>query len=245
VRKGFLTAGIGQLPLTLLISIIAVTYLSGDLIPDRPAPSITSLGISIGLMNILGSFFGSMPICHGSGGLAGQYRFGARSGASVMILGVVKIILGFAFGSTFTSLLVQFPKSLLAVLVFAAGAELAKVGEDLNSSARDLWTTSQGSPYFSDAYAREEPRLKVVGEKERKERFMVMLVTAGTVIAVRNDAVGLLAGSICWLGFLGQAWINEKAWHSWEVRSRMRSWSFDWNKWRQPRPHEQDPLLSS
>jgi len=35
-----------------------------------------------------------MPVCHGSGGLASQYRFGARSGASIIILGTIKLLLG-------------------------------------------------------------------------------------------------------------------------------------------------------
>jgi MFS superfamily sulfate permease-like transporter len=70
-----------------------------------------------------------MPICHGSGGLAGQYRFGARSGASVIILGIVKLVLGLFVGDGIVPLLQKFPKGGLGVMVFAAGVELARVGE--------------------------------------------------------------------------------------------------------------------
>jgi len=62
---GFGTAGIGQISLTILNSVIAVRYLSEDLMPTRPAPSVTALGISVGLMNLTGCWFGAMPICHG------------------------------------------------------------------------------------------------------------------------------------------------------------------------------------
>ena len=31
-------------------------------------------------MNLIIPFFGGMPMCHGAGGLAGQYYFGARTG---------------------------------------------------------------------------------------------------------------------------------------------------------------------
>lgn len=62
---GFSTAGLGQVPLTILNSIIAVAYLSNDLLPERPAPSVTALGLSVGLMNMVGCWFGAMPVCHG------------------------------------------------------------------------------------------------------------------------------------------------------------------------------------
>ena len=65
IYTGFLTAGVGQLPLTILNSIIAVNQLSQHLLPLREAPSITSLGISVGLMNMIGCSYGSMPVCHG------------------------------------------------------------------------------------------------------------------------------------------------------------------------------------
>lgn len=135
--NGFGTAGVGQIPLTILNSVIAVKYLSEDLLPYRPAPSVTSLGVSVGLMNLVGCWFGAMPVCHGeiptgniillvlifhsiyigSGGLAAQHRFGARSGASVMIFGLFKIIVSLLFGNSLTSLLQRFPKSLLGIMV--------------------------------------------------------------------------------------------------------------------------------
>lgn len=53
----------------------------------------------------------------GSGGLAAQHRFGARSGASVMIFGLFKVAVGLMFGNSLTSLLQKFPKSLLGIMV--------------------------------------------------------------------------------------------------------------------------------
>ena len=71
-KIGILDAGIGQLPLTTLNSIIAVSHLSADLLPEVPTPSITHIGLSVAGMNLFGCWFGAMPVCHGSGGLAAQ-----------------------------------------------------------------------------------------------------------------------------------------------------------------------------
>ena len=64
---GTLEAGIGQLPLTTLNSVIAVAFLASDLLPEVEAPSVTSLGLSVMVINLVGCWFSSMPVCHGSG----------------------------------------------------------------------------------------------------------------------------------------------------------------------------------
>jgi len=194
-RIGILTAGIGQLPLTTLNSIIAVTHLSADLLPHISTPSVTSIGLSITAMNLISCFFSGMPVCHGSGGLAAQYKFGARSGASIIFLGVLKLILGLVFGNSLTALLQKFPSALLSVLVIAAGLELVSVGESLNTvgQARDLKeTTTTDTPSSTGG----------ITQQERKERWTTMMVTAGLLLAFKNDAVGFLAGMACHYSFV-------------------------------------------
>jgi hypothetical protein len=56
--------------------------------------SFTSISVTVGLMNLVGSWFGAVPTCHGVGGLAGQYKFGERSGGCVALLGFAKLVLG-------------------------------------------------------------------------------------------------------------------------------------------------------
>lgn len=189
---------IGQLPLTTLNSIIAVSALAADLLPNVPTPSVTSIGLSVAMMNLTGTWFGAMPVCHGSGGLAAQYRFGARSGASVIFLGLVKILLGLFFGNTLLNLLGQYPKSLLGIMVLAAGLELAKVGHSLNQGARDLW---QESSELGDGASVITRRLRSPSEDERMERWTVMLMTTACILAFKNDAVGFLAGLLCHWAF--------------------------------------------
>ncbi|KAF8865151.1 hypothetical protein BDZ45DRAFT_613122 [Acephala macrosclerotiorum] len=239
-QSGALNAGLGQIPLTTLNSIIAVSYLSSDLLPHLPAPSVTSIGISVAMMNLIGGWFGAMPVCHGSGGLAAQYRFGARSGASIIMLGSFKILLGLFFGEELISLLHSYPKGLLGIMVLAAGLELAKVGESLNHGARDLWEVSDsrssnnnGNGEGSGPNGSKQQRQ--LSDEERMERWTVMFMTVGFLLAFKNDGVGFLAGMLCHAFYHGQAvWDATagfgigylvKAWGNWAGRD-------DWERQR-------------
>eukprot|EP00262_Sarcandra_glabra_P021040 TRINITY_DN8641_c0_g1_i1.p1 TRINITY_DN8641_c0_g1~~TRINITY_DN8641_c0_g1_i1.p1 ORF type:complete len:487 (+),score=24.06 TRINITY_DN8641_c0_g1_i1:264-1724(+) len=131
-KTGFVRAAIPQIPLSILNSVIAVCKLSGDLFPGREA-SAMAVSVSVGIMNLVGCWFGAMPVCHGAGGLAGQYRFGGRSGASVLFLGIGKLVLGLAFGNSFVRILGEFPIGILGVLLLFSGIELAMASKDMSS----------------------------------------------------------------------------------------------------------------
>ncbi|KAL7623210.1 hypothetical protein AAE478_006891 [Parahypoxylon ruwenzoriense] len=196
--------GVAQLPLTTLNSVIAASALAADLLPDLPTPSVTELGISVAAMNLAGCWFGAMPVCHGAGGLAAQYRFGARSGASIILLGLFKILLGVLFGESLLDLLKAFPKSLLGIMVVAAGLELAKVGQSLNHGAPDLWEASV------DQQPRRLGRHRDVSDQERTERWTVMLMTTAGILAFKNDAVGFVAGLLCHWAYQAADWVERK-----------------------------------
>lgn len=122
-----LRGAITQMPLTLLNSVFAVSLLAGKLFPNstnRTTPTKTA--ISVGLMNLFTCPFGAMPICHGSGGMAGQYAFGARSGLSMVMLGTIKLIMGLLFGSVVLAWMQAFPVTILAVFLLLAGVTLAQ-----------------------------------------------------------------------------------------------------------------------
>ena len=126
---GFWRGTIPQLPLTVLNSVVAVAVLSRDLFPDR-ALQPRKVTLSIAFMNLIACPFGGMPMCHGAGGLAAQYRFGARTGGSVVFLGIAKMSLAVLFGSSLMLILTEFPLSILGVLLVFSGLELAVVCRD-------------------------------------------------------------------------------------------------------------------
>jgi MFS superfamily sulfate permease-like transporter len=128
-KASFPRAALPQIPLTTLNSVVAVCALSADLFPKRPA-SPKSVSVSVGLMNLVGAPFGAMPMCHGAGGLAGQYRFGARTNGSILFLGVAKMAVALIFGSSMFGLCRAFPASILGVMLGFSGVELALVTRD-------------------------------------------------------------------------------------------------------------------
>ncbi|XP_010095500.2 molybdate transporter 1 [Morus notabilis] len=132
-KDGFIKGTIPQLPLSILNSVVAVCKLSSDLFPGRGEFSATSLSVTVGLMNVVGCWFGAMPSCHGAGGLAGQYKFGGRSGACVAILGAAKVALGLIIGTSLAAILSWFPVGMLGVLLLFAGIELAMTSRDMNT----------------------------------------------------------------------------------------------------------------
>jgi MFS superfamily sulfate permease-like transporter len=125
----FPKATLPQIPLTTLNSVVAVCALSSDLFPDRAAKP-REVAVSVGLMNLVAAGFGGMPMCHGAGGLAGQYRFGARTNGSILFLGVVKMAVALLFGASLVALCRAFPASVLGVMLGIAGLELAVVVRD-------------------------------------------------------------------------------------------------------------------
>ena len=178
--NGVLSAGLGQLPLTLLNSVIATSKLADDLYPDRvrPVASVRSVSICVGLMNLLGVWFGSMPFCHGSGGLAAQYRFGARSGVSMYVLGSLKIVLGLTLGSSLVLLIQYLPNSILGMMLCIAGLELSLCARDLGPKL----TVNQNS------------------DDELADKYLIMLATASSIIGFKNDGIGFVVG--CLTAFL-------------------------------------------
>ncbi len=113
-----------QAVLTLTNSIAATELLARDLLP-RP-PSAGLLSRMIGAMNLIAVPLGGIPMCHGAGGLAAQYRFGGRTGWSNAIAGLVLVLIAVFAGSP--AVVALFPTGLLAALLLVVALELARAG---------------------------------------------------------------------------------------------------------------------
>ena len=83
---GLVLLALPQVPLTLGNAVIAIRQENNRLFPHRPVTE-DGVAVSTGLMNLLGSAVGGIPMCHGAGGMASHVAFGARTGGSVVILG--------------------------------------------------------------------------------------------------------------------------------------------------------------
>jgi len=81
VWQTLLLAGFAQIPLTASNAVIATSSLIKSYWPERQV-SEKQLSLNMGIMNLILPFFRGMPLCHGAGGLAGQYYFGARTGGT-------------------------------------------------------------------------------------------------------------------------------------------------------------------
>lgn len=134
---GLLKGALPQIPLTLLNSVVALCALSSEYFPGRGIQP-RKIAISIGLMNLFCVPLGGIPMCHGAGGLAAQYRFGARTGGSVIILGTLKIVVGFLFGGALLGLLQSYPMAVLGPMLIFAGIELARSSKDVIGDTRGL-----------------------------------------------------------------------------------------------------------
>ncbi|MFQ5996707.1 MAG: putative sulfate/molybdate transporter, partial [Dehalococcoidales bacterium] len=75
IWQGLVLAGFAQIALTATNAVIATSALITQYFPNKEV-SEKKLALDHGVMNIISPFFGGMPMCHGAGGLAGQYYFG-------------------------------------------------------------------------------------------------------------------------------------------------------------------------
>jgi hypothetical protein len=109
-----------QSVLTIANAILATSLLTKDLFGKDVPPK--RLSTTIGLMNLTSVPFGAFPMCHGAGGLAGQYRYGARTGGANIFAGIIFLTLALFFSS---------PGILSIVAVGVLGALLVFVGIEM------------------------------------------------------------------------------------------------------------------
>jgi len=140
VLVGVVFLALPQLPLTFGNAVVAIKEENNRLFPERQI-SEKKVSISTGLMNLFGATVGSVPMCHGAGGMAGHTRFGARTGGAVVILGVILCVIGLLFSDSVSTLLKIFPLPVLGVVLFLTGAQLALGSCDFSKDKAERFAT--------------------------------------------------------------------------------------------------------
>jgi len=135
---GTLLFTIPQIPLTLGNAVIAIVAENNELFPDRKVTE-EKIAVSQGVMNLVSPLFGGIPMCHGAGGMAGHVRFGAKTGGALVILGGIIILIALFFSDSVSILFKIFPNSILGVILFFAGSELAIVVKDIGDKKADFY----------------------------------------------------------------------------------------------------------
>lgn len=153
IWQGFLLLAIPQIPLSLGNSVLATRQVAADLFPARRPLAIRRIGFTYAAMNIVSPFVSGIPVCHGSGGMAGHYAFGGRTGGSVIIAGTAMLAAGVLFGGSFGAVALLFPKPMLGVLLLVEGVAMLTLLRDLAGTPRDfalalcLGVIAAGLPY--------------------------------------------------------------------------------------------------
>lgn len=175
--------GFAQTPLTCLNSVLSVSALSARLFGEKRKAGTRTVAVSVGFMNVVGAFTGTMPCCHGAGGLAAQHKFGARSNRAVVFLGSLKLFFSLVFGRSALDLLRRFPDAILGAMLIFVGVELADSGLRMFFCASA--TKEEGS---SDGNVASPP--------SPTKDLSSLLVTAGVQLKT-DTGKGFLAG-LCW-----------------------------------------------
>jgi hypothetical protein len=115
-----LEATVAQLAMTLGNAALATAVLIGDYFDRDVSPD--ELTTSMGVMNLVAIPFGALPMCHGSGGVAGKYAFGARTAGANILLGI-----GYLVVAVFAvDLVAAYPVAVLGAILVLVALQLGR-----------------------------------------------------------------------------------------------------------------------
>jgi SulP family sulfate permease len=126
-----------QMPLTIGNACVGTADTCCALFPKSPLLQKTKAGkfaLTMGIANLPAGFIGAVPMCHGTGGLAAHYRFGARTGGAPLMIGVVLVLMALLFGESGFLILSAIPNAVLGVLLIFAGLELCPLIRSLKTN---------------------------------------------------------------------------------------------------------------
>jgi len=141
VGTGFVVLTLPQIPLSLGNSILATEQIVRDYYPGERV-GVRKIAFTYAGMNLVTPFLSGVPVCHGSGGFAGHYAFGGRTGGSVVLYGGLFVVMGLLFSDAFTEVVKVFPLPILGVLLLFEALALIVLVRDLADSRADFTTAA-------------------------------------------------------------------------------------------------------
>jgi len=138
ILTGLVLLAIPQIPLSLGNSVLATKQVSDDLFPDRKSLTVRKISFTYSFMNLINPFFSGIPTCHGSGGMAGHYTFGGRTGGSVVIYGSIYLFIGLFLSRGFENVIHLFPLPVLGVILLFEGIALMAFIRDIMQSKSEF-----------------------------------------------------------------------------------------------------------
>lgn len=124
---GIVLIALPQFPLTLTNAIMVTEQVGREYYPGAQRIRMRRLSVTTGLMNLLTAPFGALPMCHGAGGVAAHYRFGARTWRAPAGLGIVLLGLGLFAAADTTRLLAHIPDAALGTLLLIPAIDLVRI----------------------------------------------------------------------------------------------------------------------
>ncbi len=138
ILTGFLILALPQIPLSIGNSILATKQLTTDYFPEKKV-TVRKISFTYSIINLINPFFGGIPTCHGSGGIAGHYAFGGRTGGSVFIYGLLFLTMGIFFSGSFEQVVKIFPLPVLGVILLFEGLTLMILIKDIIDSKKSFY----------------------------------------------------------------------------------------------------------
>ena len=115
-----------QLSLTFTNAVLLTALVANDYFGERAAHVTPKrLSITSGLANLVLTPLGALPMCHGAGGLAAHYRFGARNGIAPLAVGLVLLTFALLPNDLGLAMLAAIPAAALGALLMMTAGELA------------------------------------------------------------------------------------------------------------------------
>jgi len=155
MQRAFSLFVLPQLSLTLTNAVVLTALIAGDYFGERAAHVTPArLSITSGLANLLLTLLGALPMCHGAGGLAAHYRFGARSGTAPLVLGLALLAFALLPGGLGLAVLAAIPAAALGALLLMAAGELALTRRlfDCKPSCRPVIAVTAGLTVWADPF---------------------------------------------------------------------------------------------